>query len=86
MKALTLRNPPPVVASEIQRRAKEMKTSLNRAVISLLEEHISKGKSREPVRHHDLDFLMGAWTPEEADEFDGRIAKQRRIDREMWKR
>jgi hypothetical protein len=36
-----------------------------------------------PVRHHDLDFMIGTWV--EDPEFDKAIADQRRIDPEDWK-
>ena len=37
MKAITLRNLPPDVARTVQQRAKQKKTSVNKAVIELLE-------------------------------------------------
>ncbi len=71
MKAITLRNLSPNVARIIQQRAKQKKTSVNKAVIELLEE--SQGvrrKKKAPVRYHDLDHLVETWTKEEADAFD----------------
>ena len=45
MKAITLRNLPPDVARTVQQRAKQKKTSVNKAVIELLEESVGgKGK------------------------------------------
>jgi hypothetical protein len=86
MKAITLRNLPPDVTRAIQQRAKQNKTSVNKAVIGLLEESLGKkpGK-KEKVRYHDLDHLIGTWTKEEADAFDKLIAEQRTIDPELWK-
>jgi plasmid stability protein len=81
MKAITLRNLPPDVARTVQRRAKQKKTSVNKAVIELLEESVgAKTKKKTPVRYHDLDLLVGTWTKEEADAFDKLIAEQRAID------
>ena len=86
MKAITLRNLPPEVAKTIQQRAKQKKTSANKAVISLLEESLGKKpQKKETVRYHDLDHLAGSWTKEEAEEFDKLIAEQRTIDPELWK-
>jgi hypothetical protein len=86
MKPITLRNLPPEVAQAIQKRAKEKKTSSNKAVIGLLEESLGKrpGK-KEKVRYHDLDHLIGTWTKKEAEEFEKLIAEQRAIDPELWK-
>ena len=46
MKAITLRNLPPDVARTVQQRAKLKKTSVNKAVIELLEEP-SGGKAKK---------------------------------------
>ncbi len=62
------------------------KTSVNKAVIELLEESAGgKAKKKTPVRYHDLDHLAGTWTKEEAAAFDKLIAEQRTIDPELWK-
>lgn len=86
MKAITLRNLPTEVARTVQRRAKQKKTSVNKAVIELLEESAGgTDKKTAPVRYHDLDHLAGTWTTEEAASFEQLIAEQRPIDPELWK-
>ncbi len=86
MKAITLRNLPPDVAKTIRQRARKNRTSVNKAVIALLEESLGKRpKDKEPVRYHDLDHLAGTWTKEEADKFEKLIAEQRTIDPKLWK-
>ena len=86
MKAITLRNLPPEVSKAIQQRAKRNKTSVNRAVIGLLEESLGKKQQKkDKPRYHDLDHLAGSWTKEEAAEFDKFIAEQRTIDPDLWK-
>ena len=82
MKTITLRNLPERVARKIEERAKQTGASYNRTVVSMLEESITDDKPKE---HHDLDFLHGTWTQEEADEFDRILAEQRQIDWELWK-
>jgi hypothetical protein len=37
----------------------------------------------EKALYHDLDFLCGTWTKNEADEFDASLAHQRMIDPEL---
>ncbi len=86
MKAITLRNLPPEVARTVQRRAKQKKTSVNKAVIDLLEE--SSGKrthTHVPIRYHDLDHLAGTWAENEAVAFESLLAEHRRIDLKLWK-
>jgi len=86
MKAITLRNLPPDVARAVQRRAKQKKTSVNKAVIDLLEESTgTRAHTPAPVRYHDLDHLAGTWTEKEAAVFETLLTEQRRIDSELWK-
>ena len=81
MKAITLRNLPPNLARIVQQRAKQKKTSVNKAVIDLLEESAGgKAKKKTPARYHDLDHLAGTWTEEEAAALYKLIAEQRAID------
>lgn len=86
MKAVTLRNLPPKLAKVIRKKAEEKGVSINKAVITLLEEgtgiHKQKGKKS---LHHDLDALAGSWTEEEAREFDKTLTAQRSIDLDLWR-
>lgn len=84
MKPITVRNLPPKIARAIRERAKTDQTSLNGAVIRLLEERLGAPPRRSTKRHHDLDFLYGTWTAEEADQFDDFLSGQRRIDPDLW--
>lgn len=82
MKAITLRNIPPEVARAIRKKAASEKTSLNKAVIGLLEVSTGHGK---PEKKRDLSWLAGSWTKEEADAFDRILAAHRQIDPEIWR-
>lgn len=85
MKAVTLRNLPPALARTIRQRARQKQTSVNKAVIGLLEETLgARTKRKEPTRHHDLDALAGAWSKKEAKSFEKALARQRVIDRALW--
>ena len=86
MKTITLRKLPPDVALTVQQRAKQKKTSVNKAVIELLEESAGgKAKKKAPIRYQDLDHLVGTWTKEEADAFDKIVRSFRTIDPDLWK-
>ena len=87
MKALTVRNLPPEVARIIRRKASEKGSSVNKAVISLLEERVGiRGKQkREAPLYHDLDALAGSWTKEEAAAFAKALRQQRAIDPGDWR-
>ena len=85
MKAITVRNIPPDVAKAVKEKARKEGLSLNRAVVSLLEEAAGVATRTKPVVHHDLDHLAGTWSQEEYDEFMEALREQRQIDPEMWK-
>jgi hypothetical protein len=85
MKAITIRNIPPAVSRAIRQKADTERTSLNKAVVSLIEERLGAGWKARKMRHHDLDFLAGSWTRQEAEAFDEALAEQRAIDAGLWK-
>ncbi|MBP9146702.1 MAG: hypothetical protein KBF21_05285 [Thermoanaerobaculia bacterium] len=84
MDAITLRKLPPHVAEAVRKRAAEQKTSLNRAVIGLLEESTSIAAGATKEERHELDALCGAWSPSEARNFDRALADLRRLDPDLW--
>jgi hypothetical protein len=84
-KAVTLRNLPPAVARAVRERAEADGVSLNKAVIRLLEEALGLARAKRPRVNHDFDEFIGAWTDEEAREFDQALRAQRRIDPGMWR-
>jgi plasmid stability protein len=85
MKAVTLRNLPPQLDRTIRKRAKKKGVSVNKVVISLLQDHLGESERRPVRRYHDLDELAGSWSKQEAKLFERTLAKQRGIDPEMWK-
>jgi hypothetical protein len=86
MKTVTVRQIPPALARVIAGRARRTRSSVNKAVLGLLEEAAGLATHRnEPVRHHDLDALSGAWTPEEAQQFDRALRAQRPVDADLWR-
>jgi tRNA(Ser,Leu) C12 N-acetylase TAN1 len=87
MKAITLRNLPPEIEKVVRKEADRQRTSINKAVISLLERK-AEGHKKKRVRakeHDDLDALAGSWTKKEAAAFDKTLTAQRPIDPELWK-
>jgi plasmid stability protein len=85
MKAMTLRNLPPQLDRTIRKRAKKKGVSVNKVVISLLQDHLGESERKLVRRYHDLDELAGLWSKQEAKLFERTLAKQRGIDPEMWK-
>jgi regulator of PEP synthase PpsR (kinase-PPPase family) len=83
VKAVTLRNIRPELARVIRRWATQKGISINKAVISLLEESLGRQPKRSVHTHHDLDELAGAWTKKEAAAFNKSLADQRKIESEI---
>lgn len=86
MKAVTLRNVPPEIAKLVRKEAERQRTSINKAVISLLQAR-AEGRKKKKTKtiYDDLDALAGSWTKKEAAEFDKALNSQRSIDPELWK-
>jgi hypothetical protein len=85
LKTVTLRKIPPALNRVINDRMRTKKLSQNKAVIDLLEERGGFSASSKAPEHHDLDDLAGIWSKQEADAFDKNLARQRSIDKDLWK-
>ena len=87
MKQLTIRGIPDEVEKVIEREAKRKRKSKNKIVVSLLEQAtgVKPGKSNRVELYHDLDHLSGLWSTKEAEMFEKHLAKQRKIDEDLWK-
>jgi hypothetical protein len=86
MKAITIRNLPKKVERLIRTKAQERSMSINKVVISLLEERAGKNEKKKRKRvYHDLDHLSGKWSGDEYREFKNTLYQQRGIDEELWK-
>jgi hypothetical protein len=68
----TLRDIPPILDSELRRRAKTEGKSLNAVALEALTRGAGLGET--PVRQRDLSDISGSW--EEDPEFDRAIAEQ----------
>ena len=85
MKTITIRNMPPRIERAVRQRARARKTSANKAVIGLLEDHLGSSVSEPAAEYHDLDDLVGVWSEREAGLFDASLARQRSLDEDLWK-
>jgi hypothetical protein len=85
MKAVTLRKLQAKLAKATRQEANREGTSINKAVISFLENHATVRSKNRLAVHEDLDSLQGSWSKKEAADFDKALAAQRTIDPELWK-
>lgn len=86
MKAITLRQIPPDLATFIEDEAAKTHSSLNATVIRLLRRAADLEAPKPQAgkqKYRDLDFLIGSWTKEEADDFDRYLEESRAQDMEL---
>ncbi len=85
MKAITIRNVEPTVSEKLKQEAKNQGKSVNQFIIDMIEQNLGfKKKKKYSAIHHDLDHLFGKWTDEEYNQIQGRIDRERKIDKELW--
>lgn len=87
MKQITIRGIPNEIEKTVKKEAKTKGLSLNKAFISLLEKATGiKKEKKKKTLYHDLDYLSGIWTKDEAEAFAKNLKLQRRIDEDIWKK
>ena len=71
----------------MRRLAERDGVSLNEAALRMLREGAVLTDAKKPNGPigHSLDHLVGAWTAEEAAEFDAALEVFETIDEEVWK-
>jgi len=84
MRQITVRSVPEQLERELRECARREGVSLNRAVLRLL----SRATGLDATRHRnrrDFSRIAGAWTAEQAAEFDRTMEGFEAIDEEMWR-
>ena len=87
MDQITVRGIPPEIEKAIRNESKRKNISLNKTIVSLLKKAVGgriKKASKEIV-YHDIDHLSGAWSRDEAQQFERNLKDQRQIDEDVWK-
>ena len=86
MKQLTIRGIPDEIEKIVKKEAKIKGISLNKAFISLAAKaiDINENKNKKEKLYHDLDFLSGIWSENEAETFKKNLSTIRKIDKELW--
>lgn len=76
----TIRNIPPALDRAIKARAKQLGKSVNQVALEALSQSLG-----QPVRRRKLRGMPGAWSQQEARDFDRFLEQHRAIDPELWK-
>lgn len=70
----------PSAYRELRKRADKEHKSLNDVALQALEQGLDLAD--RPIRHHDLDDLIGTWV--EDPEFDRAIEEMDQVDPKLW--
>ena len=83
MKTMTIRSVPPELAAALEAEKRRRGLSLNRTVLSLMQEAL--GVSNHRRRGNGLRRLSGSWSEDEFRHFETNVAAFEEIDRDLWK-
>ena len=83
MKTMTIRRISTELAAELEAEKRRRGLSLNRTVLSLIEEAL--GISGGKTRSNGLRRLAGTWSEDEFKGFEEAVAPLGEIDGELWK-
>jgi len=85
MHTLSIRGLDDEALAALKARARQDKTSVNSAVLRLIDEGLGRGAAPRRHRHNDLEALGGTWTAQDLAEFESATAPLDHIDPELWK-
>lgn len=82
MSQITLRNLPDPIEREIRQNARDLKISLNRAILELLQKAL--GMEEGKTKKRDLSPFVGTWSSAQVEEFARNTKAFSKIDPEIW--
>ena len=83
MKTMTIRNVSTELASALEAEKRRRGLSLNRTVLSLIQEAL--GMSNGRGRSNGLRRMAGSWSEDEFRRFETAVASFGEIDKELWR-
>ena len=85
MAILTIRGVDDTLSTRMKKEAGERKTSVNQLVLASLRKQFGLEKEKRYTKeYHDLDALFGSWSKDEFEHIQGKIDRERCIDKELW--
>jgi hypothetical protein len=69
----------------LKEKAKKEGSSVNAALVKLLQEDLGIKKKKRTVVYNDLDYLAGTWSDKDYKEFLQATADFAKIDESEWK-
>ena len=84
MNTMTIRGLDDLTVKALKEKAKKEGSSINAALIKLVQENLGIKKKRTVV-YNDLDHLAGTWSDKDFKEFLQATADFEKIDKNLWK-
>ncbi len=85
MSTMTIRGLDELTVTALKEKAKQEGTSVNAALVKLLQEELGLKKKKRTVVYNDLNHLAGTWSDKDYKEFQKVIKDFETIDETMWK-
>ena len=85
MTTMTIRGLDDLTITALKEKAKKEGSSVNAALVKLLQEELGIKKKKRTVVFNDLDHLAGTWSDKDYKEFLQATADFAKIDENLWK-
>ena len=85
MTTMTIRGLDDLTIKALKEKAKKEGSSINAALVKLLQEELGIKKKKRTVVYNDLDHLAGTWSDKDYKEFLQATADFAKIDENVWK-
>jgi hypothetical protein len=85
MTTMTIRGLDDLTINALREKAKKDGSSVNAALVKLLQEELGIKKKKRTVVYNDLDHLVGTWSDKDYKEFLQATADFAKIDENVWK-
>lgn len=85
MNTMTIRGLDDLTINALKEKAKREGSSVNAAIVKLLQENLGIKKKKHSMVYNDLDHLAGTWSDKDYKEFSQATADFEIIDKKLWK-
>ena len=85
MTTMTIRGLDDLTIKALKEKAKKEGSSVNAALVKLLQEELGIKKKKRTVIYNDLDHLAGTWSDKDYKDFLQATADFAKIDENVWK-
>ncbi len=85
MSTMTIRGLDELTIKALKEKAKQEGTSVNAALVKLLQEELGLKKKKRTVVYTDLDHLAGTWSDKDYKEFQKKTKDFETVDETLWK-